>query len=119
MGSDYLARRRASEGARDLWARANGIVASEVRVHPISATEAYVIAPPPTLGAIALRLIKANHGDTTTPSSSLGVNFGDWRLWGVRALNHVSDLAIPRDKLDGGTYIIPGHGRICDEADVV
>jgi len=37
----------------------------------------------------------------------------------IKALNHVIDLAIPRDKQEGGTYIIPGHGRICDEADVV
>ena len=37
----------------------------------------------------------------------------------IRALNHVIDLAIPRDKQEGGTYIVPGHGRVCDEADVV
>ncbi|HSR05768.1 MAG TPA: hypothetical protein VLM42_01340, partial [Bryobacteraceae bacterium] len=34
-------------------------------------------------------------------------------------LNHILDLAIPKDKQEGGTYIIPGHGRVCDEADVV
>ena len=37
----------------------------------------------------------------------------------IRALNHIIDLAIPRDKQEGGTYIIPGHGRVSDEADVV
>jgi cyclase len=37
----------------------------------------------------------------------------------IRALNHIIDLAVPRDKQEGGTYIIPGHGRVCDEADVV
>jgi cyclase len=37
----------------------------------------------------------------------------------IAALNHVIDLAIPRDKQEGGTYIIPGHGRVSDEADVV
>ena len=37
----------------------------------------------------------------------------------ISALNHVIDLAIPRDKQEGGTYIIPGHGRVSDEADVV
>ena len=26
---------------------------------------------------------------------------------------------MPRDKQEGGTYVIPGHGRIADEADVV
>jgi glyoxylase-like metal-dependent hydrolase (beta-lactamase superfamily II) len=37
----------------------------------------------------------------------------------IAALNHVVDLAIPRDKQERGTYIIPGHGRVADEADVV
>jgi len=37
----------------------------------------------------------------------------------IAALNHILELAIPKDKQEGGTYIIPGHGRICDEADVV
>jgi len=37
----------------------------------------------------------------------------------IDALNHIIDLAVPRDKQEGGTYIIPGHGRVCDEADVV
>ena len=37
----------------------------------------------------------------------------------ISALNHVIDLAVPRDKQEGGTYIIPGHGRVSDEADVV
>jgi glyoxylase-like metal-dependent hydrolase (beta-lactamase superfamily II) len=37
----------------------------------------------------------------------------------IDALNHILDIAIPRDKAEGGTYVIPGHGRISDEADVV
>lgn len=37
----------------------------------------------------------------------------------IAALNHIIDLAVPRDKQEGGTYIIPGHGRVADEADVV
>jgi len=35
------------------------------------------------------------------------------------ALNKIIELAIPKDHEEGGTYIIPGHGRLCDEADVV
>jgi cyclase len=35
------------------------------------------------------------------------------------ALNYIIDLAVPREKQEGGTMIIPGHGRLCDEADVV
>jgi len=37
----------------------------------------------------------------------------------IAALNHIIDLTVPKDKQEGGTYVIPGHGRICDEADVV
>ncbi|MEQ1575237.1 MAG: MBL fold metallo-hydrolase [Vicinamibacterales bacterium] len=36
----------------------------------------------------------------------------------IAGLNQIIALAIPRDMEEGGTYIIPGHGRICDEADV-
>src|SRR5690606_25043328 len=35
------------------------------------------------------------------------------------ALNRVLEIAIPRDRQEGGTMIVPGHGRIADEADVV
>ncbi len=34
-------------------------------------------------------------------------------------MNHIIDITIPADKQEGGTYVIPGHGRLCDEADVV
>ena len=34
----------------------------------------------------------------------------------IRALNHVLDLAVPRRLQDGGTRIIPGSGRLCNEA---
>lgn len=37
----------------------------------------------------------------------------------IDALNHVLELAVPAKTQEGGTYVIPGHGRICDEADVV
>ena len=37
----------------------------------------------------------------------------------IAALNQILDWAIPKDKQEGGTYVIPGRGRICDEADVV
>lgn len=35
------------------------------------------------------------------------------------ALNVMLDIAVPENMQEGGTYIIPGHGRICDEADLV
>ncbi|MBV8906465.1 MAG: MBL fold metallo-hydrolase, partial [Acidobacteriia bacterium] len=37
----------------------------------------------------------------------------------INGLNRVIDLAIPAYSEEGGTMIVPGHGRICDEIDVV
>ena len=37
----------------------------------------------------------------------------------IAALNQILELTVPRDKQEGGTYVIPGHGRLADEADVV
>ena len=37
----------------------------------------------------------------------------------ITALNHIIELTVPKDKQEGGTYVLPGHGRLCDEADVV
>jgi glyoxylase-like metal-dependent hydrolase (beta-lactamase superfamily II) len=37
----------------------------------------------------------------------------------IAALNHLLELTVPAHTQEGGTYVIPGHGRICDEADVV
>ena len=37
----------------------------------------------------------------------------------IDALNNIIDIAIPKHEEEGGTYIVPGHGRICDEFDVV
>jgi glyoxylase-like metal-dependent hydrolase (beta-lactamase superfamily II) len=37
----------------------------------------------------------------------------------VDALNRIIDLTVPEEKQEGGTYVIPGHGRLADEADIV
>ena len=37
----------------------------------------------------------------------------------IRALNEILHLAIPKHEQEGGTYIIPGHGRLTDEHDVL
>lgn len=37
----------------------------------------------------------------------------------IAGLNRITDLSIPADEQEGGTQIIPGHGRLCDVADVV
>lgn len=35
----------------------------------------------------------------------------------IEGLNKILDIAIPEALEEGGTLIIPGHGRLCDEAD--
>jgi glyoxylase-like metal-dependent hydrolase (beta-lactamase superfamily II) len=37
----------------------------------------------------------------------------------IDALNHIIKIAVPAEKQEGGTLIVPGHGRLADEADVV
>ena len=36
----------------------------------------------------------------------------------INALNSIIDLAVPEARSQGGTWIIPGHGRLSDTADV-
>jgi glyoxylase-like metal-dependent hydrolase (beta-lactamase superfamily II) len=44
----------------------------------------------------------------------------DGSLGGILAgLNRILDITVPEEKQEGGTYVIPGHGRLADEADVV
>jgi glyoxylase-like metal-dependent hydrolase (beta-lactamase superfamily II) len=60
-------------------------------------------------------------GDIFTTTNLPLVN----RKWGgtskgmLDALNRMLDIAVPENMQEGGTYIIPGHGRVCDEADLV
>jgi cyclase len=37
----------------------------------------------------------------------------------IAGLNKIIEIAIPADEQEGGTMVIPGHGRLCDIADVV
>jgi glyoxylase-like metal-dependent hydrolase (beta-lactamase superfamily II) len=37
----------------------------------------------------------------------------------IRALNRLLDLTVPRYNQEGGTYVIPGHGRLADQHDVL
>ncbi len=37
----------------------------------------------------------------------------------LAALNQIIDIAVPEDWQEGGTMVVPGHGRIADEADLV
>jgi len=60
-------------------------------------------------------------GDVFTPASYpvIDVARGGGINGIVGALNRVIDLAVPAEKQEGGTMVIPGHGRLCDEADLV
>jgi glyoxylase-like metal-dependent hydrolase (beta-lactamase superfamily II) len=37
----------------------------------------------------------------------------------IRGLNLMLDVAVPKYLQEGGTYVIPGHGRVADEADLL
>jgi hypothetical protein len=36
----------------------------------------------------------------------------------LNSLNAMLDITVPRMMQEGGTYLIPGEGRVCDEADL-
>jgi glyoxylase-like metal-dependent hydrolase (beta-lactamase superfamily II) len=36
----------------------------------------------------------------------------------IEGLNRILELTIPGENQEGGTVVIPGHGRLCDETDV-
>jgi hypothetical protein len=55
----------------------------------------------------------------TTTYPVIDVNNGGSINGVISGLNHLLDLTIPKEKQEGGTMVIPGHGRISDEADVV
>jgi glyoxylase-like metal-dependent hydrolase (beta-lactamase superfamily II) len=37
----------------------------------------------------------------------------------IAGLNRVLDLMVPRYNQEGGTYVVPGHGRVCDQHDLL
>jgi glyoxylase-like metal-dependent hydrolase (beta-lactamase superfamily II) len=37
----------------------------------------------------------------------------------INGLNKMLDIAVPKYLQEGGTYVIPGHGRVGDEADLI
>src|SRR6202167_779755 len=60
-------------------------------------------------------------GDIFTPDAYpfIDLEHGGSVQGEILALNHILQLAVPAKTQEGGTYIVPGHGRICDDADVV
>jgi len=37
----------------------------------------------------------------------------------IDAINWLLDLLVPGEKEEGGTMVVPGHGRVCDESEVM
>lgn len=60
-------------------------------------------------------------GDVFTPGQYPAIDLaaGGSVQGEIDALNTILHVAVPGKYQEGGTYIVPGHGRICDEADVV
>jgi len=60
-------------------------------------------------------------GDVFTPGSFpfIDIASGGSVQGEIAALNHLLQLTVPAHTQEGGTYVVPGHGRLSDEADVV
>jgi cyclase len=60
-------------------------------------------------------------GDIFTPDAYpfIDVERGGGVQGEIAALNHILQMTVPAKTQEGGTYIVPGHGRICDDADLV
>ena len=60
-------------------------------------------------------------GDIFTPGKypAIDLTAGGSVQGEIDALNTILHVAVPGKYQEGGTYIVPGHGRMCDEADVV
>jgi cyclase len=60
-------------------------------------------------------------GDVFTPGSYPIIDLarGGSVQGEIDALNKIIDITVPAKYQEGGTLVIPGHGRLCDEADVV
>jgi glyoxylase-like metal-dependent hydrolase (beta-lactamase superfamily II) len=64
-------------------------------------------------------VISAGGAFVTTTYPVLDIKAGGTINGTIEALNRIIDLAVPHDHQEGGTYVIPGEGRLCDQADVV
>jgi cyclase len=60
-------------------------------------------------------------GDIFTPETypRLDLQRGGTVQGEIDALNRILEVTVPAKYQEGGTYVIPGHGRLCEEADVV
>jgi cyclase len=60
-------------------------------------------------------------GDIFTPDSYpfIDIANGGSIQGEIAALGHLLQLVVPAHTEEGGTYVVPGHGRLSDEADIV
>jgi len=63
-------------------------------------------------------VISAGDVFVTTGYPRIGVNEGGTIQGEIDALNALLDMAIPAAKAEGGTFVVPGQGRLSDMADV-
>lgn len=56
---------------------------------------------------------------TTTMYPFIDVKNGGTIQGIIDSLNRIIDLTVPERNQEGGTLVIPGHGRLCDESEVV
>jgi glyoxylase-like metal-dependent hydrolase (beta-lactamase superfamily II) len=56
---------------------------------------------------------------TTTEYPVIDLDTGGGIDGFIEGLNAMLDIAVPKYLQEGGTYVIPGHGRVGDEADLV
>ena len=64
-------------------------------------------------------VISAGDIFTTTSYPRIDTQRGGTIQGIINGLNHILDLAVPETNAEGGTKIIPAHGRLSDEGDVV
>ena len=95
---------------RDFFLNGEAIVLHHVEAHTDGDTLVHfrgsdVVAPATSSRRIGIRSIDLPNGGSVN-----GL---------IAALNRVLEITVPARYQEGGTYVIPGHGRLCDEADVV
>jgi len=99
------------EGQKDLYFNGEGI---ELLHQPAAATDGDTVVYFRKSDVVVTGEAYIN---TTFPN--LSVAEGGTLNGIVKALNVVLRITIPKEKQEGGTYVIPGQGRLVDEADVV
>jgi cyclase len=64
-------------------------------------------------------VVVAGDAFVTTTYPVIDTKYGGGVNGFINSLNKILDIMVPKNLQEGGTYIIPGHGRLGDEADVL